>query len=686
MSTSPGASRKRKASDVGDNESHDPRRRPESPASLKPTTTTTTTTTLMDLPTELKNRILDYLTPIPPDISESCPEPYDKLVREDPWYDFTRRRSALRNLCLVSRFWASLARPYLYNTIAITSGAVLVLLFRTITENPQYSSWTRFLSCHLTLSNERVVRSTRVWLKRLLPTWRQVKGLMEYVAGYLTTLQVRTQASESYDEYLDAPQGILAMIITTLSKLETLFLQVPAIEDDLDYFQLLSCLRMALSHFDTAVGQKCRDYFASMYEDEGLAELPSLRREPNALIPFQHLTTLLLQGDPSVEDPTTLDDDEDDDSEAGDLPEVFGVQIRHYDSLLRLLPALTTVEVSTDDGIFSLLELEVDEDHELTGGFYDPDPHSLPKKLIPAKHIYLHESIADPRNIGRILRHAPNLETLYMQPRRVDSFHRIPPQDSTVADDDCLDQALAKYGNTKLKHLDLNWFDCQGSEASIGVGGRLSTLPLLSRIEKLCLQLVLLYGDLPEGEIMMAQTHIADLLPPNLVELALEDWWWESLDDFDTFYRWSEAQRDTHYKEKEGYRRTVLVMLGDLAAVSGKNSRPMDRMKGGRKMHNLKKVRFFIRTLPTWIPPMQGQEQVNNEDNNGNGNGNGFDNNGVTSTIPEGDGQDEKHVLGLFADIKEMFEKAGVEFEVELDQPLEVMEMMEDMEQEEVVD
>lgn len=643
MSTSPGSSRKRKASDLADNESNDPRRRPEIPASPKPTTRT-----LMDLPPELKNQILDYLTPNPPEIGESAPEAYDKLVREDPWYDFTRRRSALRNLCLASHFWANLARPYLYNTIAITSEEVLVLLFRTITENPEYCAWTRFISCHLTLTNARVIRKTKRCLNKLLPTWREGKGL-EFVAGYLGSLHIRS-ASTIPDHYYEMPQGILTMTITALYKLETLLLQVPAIEDDLDYFELLSCLRVALSYFDTAEGQKCRDYFAFMSADATLpadagAAILAMRRESDALIPFQHLTTLLLQGDPSVEDPTSLDED---DWDGGDPPEVFGVQTRNYHSLFDLLPALTTVEVSTDDGIFSLLE----NDDDLTDFLHVPITTSHLQN--PAKHVYLHASVADPRNIGRILRHAPNLETLYMQPRRVDSFHRIPPQDATIADEDCLDQALAKYGK-KLKHLDLNWFDCQGSEASIGVGGRLSTLPLLPGIEKLCLQLVLLYGDLPAGEQMMQQTPIADLLPPNLVDLTLEDWWWESLDDFDTFYRWSDVQRETHYKEKQEYRQTVLGMMRDLASVCGKNATP--NQLGNRKMQKLKKVRFFVRTLPTWIPL-----QINEEDDC------------LDRVTPD----ERELVIQQFADVKELFEKAGVEFEVEVDQPLEVMEMMEE--------
>ncbi|ESA43452.1 hypothetical protein NCU08559 [Neurospora crassa OR74A] len=624
MSTSPGSAKKRKASDMADTDS-DPHRRPEKiPASPKPRS-------IMDLPPELVNQILDHLIPNLPEIDEPAPEAFDKLVREDPWYDFTRRRSALRNLCLVSHFFADLARPYLYHTIAITSEEVLVLLFRTITENPDYCGWTRSLSCHLTLTNSRVVRKTKRCLNKLLPTWREGKGLV-FITGYLESLQMR-RASTDPDEYYEMAQGILGMTMTALYSLETLLLQLPAIDHDRDYFELISCLRITMSYFNTEAGEKCRRSYLSILPEDVRSMIPD-RLESAALTPFQHLTTLLLQGDPSVEDPTTLDDDDTDD---GDPPEVFGVQTRHYHPLFELLPALTTLEVSTDDGLFTFL----DGEEGLTDVFARP---TTSFHLSPTRHIYLHSSVADPRNIGRILRHAPDLETLYMNPRRVDSFHRIPPQDATQADEDCLDQALSKYGK-KLKHLDLNWFDCQGSEASIGVGGRLSTLPQLKEVEKLCIQLVMLYGDLPAGEHMMHQGRpVADLLPPNLVELTLEDWWWDSLDDFDTFYRWSDKQKKEHYREKEGYRETVLEMMKGLALVAGRNAKPPGH--GESKMHKLKRFRFFIRTLPTWILP-------------------GDDEKGPDADVQE-----------LFEGVREVFEKAGVEFVVEVDQPLEMEEEM----------
>lgn len=240
-----------------------------------------------------------------------------------------------------------------------------------------------------------------------------------------------------------------------------------------------------------------------------------------------------------------------------------------------------------------------------------------------------------------------------MYPRRVDSFHRIPPQDSVKADEDCLDLVLAQHGKN-LKHLDLNWFDCQGAEASIGVGGRLASLPLLEKVEKLCVQLVLLFGDLGQqptgtgggggggGEAMMQQRPVAELLPPNVTELTLEDWWWESLDDFDTFYRWSEEQKEQHWNEKRGYRAVVVDMFKGLAGVAGGNARAEGGYDGEtEKMEKLKKVRFFIRTLPTWIPP---------------------------------EGKGYPTVLEVFEEVSELFAKAGVRFEVEVDQPLEMEE------------
>ncbi|OIW34221.1 hypothetical protein CONLIGDRAFT_677925 [Coniochaeta ligniaria NRRL 30616] len=79
-----------------------------------------------------------------------------------------------------------------------------------------------------------------------------------------------------------------------------------------------------------------------------------------------------------------------------------------------------------------------------------------------------------------------------------------------------LDAALRRRP-LQLRHLDIAWYDCQGNEPFIGPGGRFASLPRLVCLEKLCVQLEVLYGTDPVNLL----TPLVDLLPSNIAELTL---------------------------------------------------------------------------------------------------------------------------------------------------------------------
>ena len=508
------------------------------------------------LPPEIITSILDCLVPQPPEIGETRPVSYDKLVPGEPWFDFTRSRRGLWSLCLTSRRFAAVAQPLLYRVIAILDEDGLILLFRTLAERPAFGPWTRYLSVHLTLSRESVIRETRRAIGRLLRTFRPVAAgaapsapavLVEPIRHAIAVLTHGLPVlSTSAGDFDTVPQVILAYILRFLARLETLMLQVPICDDHPEYTALFERLAEAAAHF---AGSDA----------------------PPELIPFCHVSTLLLQGDPEL-----LAHFESDECDC-EIPEVWGSQARRYAPLFARFPRLATLEVSTDDGAWS----NVLDEHPLflQGGA------AAPPYLGSIRHLYLHNSIACPRNLHQVLRNAPALQTLYMTPRRDDAFYRGPPEDATYAHPEALDVALERHAHN-LRHLDVAWFDVIGFESLIGPDGRLASLPTLVQLEKLCVQLAVLYGTSPMAALA---TPLVDLLPPNLVELTLEDWWWSSLDAYDDMADWGAQQKLAHYRSQHEYRRTATRMLEEFAT-------------GFRhRMPRLKKVLLLCQIPWTWM-------------------------------------------------------------------------------------
>ena len=500
------------------------------------------------MPPEIIALILDFLLPQPPEIGETKPVTYNQLIADEPWFDFTRCRRGLHSLCRVSRRLSEMARPLMYRVVPLWDSPAMLLFFRTLCDKPHYGLWTRYLACHLTLTDTRVVREIRELLPAYLDTFRPARspGVLTMAARhFLQMLRPFVPHAVNFEGDFDrVPQALLCFILMFLIKVETLLIQLPITDDQKEY--------------DVLCGQI-----------QGIKEL--FREEPLAA-PFQHIHTLLLQGDPDL-----LSQIEGEECEC-DVPEVWGAQPRHYGSLFASFPSLTTLEVSSDDGVWTTALL----DHH---AFHLEGDHPLPPFMPNIRHIYLHNSVAYPGDLHHLLLNAPRLETLYMAPRGDDSLREaIDDGNSSNAHPEALDIALATHAK-HLRNLDVSWEDISGFESLVGPDGRLTSLAEMESLQTLCVQMALLYGT----PAAVLETPLIDLLPPNLVELALEDWWWPNVELLDELPEWTPQDRARYYQAQHHYRVSAVRTLTQFACDVR------------QRLHKLKKVVLLCKIPWTWV-------------------------------------------------------------------------------------
>ncbi|SPQ22998.1 714e42be-b691-4a69-a2d7-56a34fbf0027 [Thermothielavioides terrestris] len=507
---------------------------------------------LEDLPPEIIALILDFLLPQPPEIGETRPVGYRQLMVEEPWFDFTRCRRGLHSLCRVSRRMSEMARPLLYRVVAIWNERSMLLFLRTLYNKPHYGLWTRYLSCHITLTRESVIREFRQLLTLHLPGFEPApvtSVLTSAARDFIHMLgQFLPHMVVSEGDLDHVPQALLCFILMYLTKLETLLLQVPISDDHQEYDVFCSQVAQIKALFDS---------------------------EPYAA-PFQNIHTLLLQGDPEL-----LAHFEEDDCDC-EIPEVWGAQPRRYALLFASLPKLSTLEVSSDDGVWCCLPDEHRSSHETSGD--DPPPPFLAN----IRHIFLHDSAAYPSDMYHLLRNAPQLESLYLASRLDDDPLREPVEDDSAnAHPEALDIALSQHAK-HLRALDVSWQDLHGFESLVGPDGRLTSLAHMGELTSLCVQMALLYGS-PPAAVPGESAPLVDLLPPNLVDLTLEDWWWTNAAQLRDMPDWTLEDNVRHYQAQHDYRVAALRTLTQFA----RDVRT--------RLRRLKKVVLLCRIPWTWV-------------------------------------------------------------------------------------
>jgi hypothetical protein len=474
------------------------------------------------IPPEIIALILDFLIPQPPEIGETRPVAYHQLMVDEPWFDFTRCRRGLHSVCRVNRRLSEMARPLLYRTVALWDETAMILFFRTLCSKPHYGLFTRYVSCHITLTCINVVREVRELLPKALPTFTPAPGdgVLVTAAGHflhmLSSFLPQMVASEG--DFDHVPQALFCFVLMFLSKVETVLLQIPISDDQPEYSVLCGQI-------------------------EGIKDL--FRSEPDAA-PLQTIRTLLLQGDPEL-----LSEIEEDECEC-DGPDVWGAQPRKYSTLFSSFPNLTTLEVSSDDGVWTTALDEFDD--------FPPTDSTAPPFMPNIRHIYLHNSVAYPGDLHHLLLNAPRLETLYMAPRGDDSLKEMVDDGNAAEHPESLDIALANHAK-HLRNLDVSWEDISGFESLVGPDGRLTSLAQMESLHTLCVQMGLLYGT----PAAVLETPLVELLPPNLVELALEDWWWSNVDLLDALPDWEPRDRVRHYQAQNHYRAAALRTLTHFA-------------------------------------------------------------------------------------------------------------------------
>ncbi|KAB5523119.1 hypothetical protein GE09DRAFT_1229864 [Coniochaeta sp. 2T2.1] len=468
---------------------------------------------LTDLPPELLRQILEYLVPEHPELGDTRPVSYDKLVEGETWFDITRKRRALRALCLTSRGLYELVQPLLWRNIFILDEEGMVLLLRTFSERPDIGTYGRFLSTHLTLSRGEVIRELKRARTKYLPTFNPNTAVLrrdhpDIEASLRILVKVLHKMQVQSGEFDDVPQIMLYHLVCFLPKLNTVMLQVPVCDDHSEY---------------TALFEKLRAHGS---------------RNP----PLHQVKNLLLQGDPEL-----LMHFEQENCDC-DIPELWGVQGRRHWSLFNSLPNIETVEISNDDGVWNNIR------HRRPDG-------SRPPYLATIKHLFLHDSICSPRALHHILTNAPDLKTLYMTPRRDEEQWLDPEAEGIDEHPESFDAAL-RARPKQLTELDVAWWDCAGMESLIGPEGCLASLPLLVNLDKLCVQFAVLYGTDPTT----LMRPLVDMLPPHITKLTLEEWWWEQLQDYDSVTHWTAGARTLNYNLKQDYRAQVLGVLAQFAS------------------------------------------------------------------------------------------------------------------------
>ncbi|KAI9154657.1 hypothetical protein HJFPF1_07214 [Paramyrothecium foliicola] len=132
------------------------------------------------LPIELWHTVLQYMKLQPPELDQSTP------LSED----FRSRRAVLRELCLTSRWFLDLARPYLYETIVLvarrhaaisyaTGANSVLLLARTLTQSHELRPLIRNLALFIPLSAD--FSSISNIYANTVPVWKKLSTLLQHL-------------------------------------------------------------------------------------------------------------------------------------------------------------------------------------------------------------------------------------------------------------------------------------------------------------------------------------------------------------------------------------------------------------------------------------------------------------------------------------------------------------------------
>ncbi len=199
------------------------------------------------LPVELVTDILEYVE-IPyrleQEMNKKMERPDWNIEPDDPWL---LSRRTLCNACLVTRTFHGVAWKLLYRNIKLLHGTEIVLLFRTLFEEGDYTASPRTevkfrpsienLACLVTLIDEAVMKETaEIWSVLILP---KVIGALEQALLDSICFRPGEILVKGSNPWYTAPQCILGGLLGFTYRLKSLTLQWPVNTINVDEYKFL---------------------------------------------------------------------------------------------------------------------------------------------------------------------------------------------------------------------------------------------------------------------------------------------------------------------------------------------------------------------------------------------------------------------------------------------------------------
>lgn len=464
---------------------------------------------LDSLPVEILDLIFGHFAPELPAYSSATPRLHDNDRRHNPnkWEGkFFNHVSMLRDLRLVSSRICAAVTPMLLRSVILCSRKQFVLFLRFLLESPHNGVHVRNLAVFVTLNNEYVGERLVKRISKALSsgTFKKKRGgdagQTEAIDNFMREFKTmessrRNQKGEGRWYAAEVAELALFCMLREVPLLHRLALQVPLRADTPRWTIAEDGVRHSRPLWDILnahLGGKIADS-GTMSSDHprvgsSIKEL-QLRPDPNEHVyreieHRQHETRLWGSTD------------------------ILNYRLSQHRHLLEAFPSLHSLKLASCGEV------------SLVGSEKDGYAHNR------IENLSLHNTSEGPRAIANLLapERTPHLRSLYVRQRPKQRFGEELLKERELekeGKDLNLCKAIALRADS-LRELHLIFDYTFEYEYFVGPGQRLSCLPSLWRLEKLTIQLQLLFGN---PHRLYSEPDLVEYLPPNLVELTIRDDW-----------------------------------------------------------------------------------------------------------------------------------------------------------------
>ncbi len=456
------------------------------------------------LPTEILAIILDHFALELPPYSSPTPLLHDRDRKHNlnKWEGkyFARLRT-LRDLRLVSWAICHAATVALFRVVIIRTRREFVLFLRSLLESPHNGVHIRQLAIFVTLNDESVGRGI---VKKInedlkLGTFKGEKAqqtkAMRFFLQKLKFMDADIKRPDGRGRYYAAEVSELALfsILRATPFLDVLALQVP--------------LYTAAQHRWTgskAGGRQFRPLWEILDTFKSEAAESEADGSHRADVSVRELQ---LRPD-YTEHVRCENEHRSHEARAGmfSQTDILNYRLGLHRLLLDALPSLRSLKLASCSEI------------SLIGASSAGHIHRNIEDL------HLHNTSEGPMGIAALLERTPSLRSLHVRQRPKHKFDAETLNDRGLEMEGKelnLSKALTMHADS-LRELHLIFDYTFEYQYFVGPGQRLGSLPLLHRLEKLTIQLQLLFG---HPRRLDPDPDLSELLPPNLVELTIRDDW-----------------------------------------------------------------------------------------------------------------------------------------------------------------